>query len=144
MLAALGTCLPAHAAEAAPAASSDSGTMVDTPAFKLGWPEIKMPKLNWKPGWGGEADPTKPAAANPFTTAVERVSTASQQAMAGARNGWNQAFDKLRTTSTDAAPRSKEPEGPGFWARLFTPPEEPQQARTVSEFIAQDRPGTYR
>lgn len=134
----------ASSAAQSPVASSDP--MVDSPLFDIGWPKIELPKINWKPSWGnqqpGDAVAKKD---NPVSGALDKVANATKGAADGVRNVWGSAIDKLTPGGT--AKRNHQmasKEEPGFWARMFGPQPEPQGSQTVTEFLAQDRPGTTR
>ncbi len=137
--------MPAVCLAAEPVA--DSKPMVDSPLFQLGWPKMEMPKLSWKPWGNGEKTPTTTTPKeNPISGALDKVAGASRKAADGVRNAWGSAIRKIPSFGGEqnrSQPIAKS-EGPGFWARLFGPQEEPRGSETVSEFLAQERLGTTR
>lgn len=123
----------------------DESAMVDSSMFKLSWPKVQMPKFSWKQGAGEEEG--MPSAVtpegNPISRALDKVSDSSKRAANNVREAWGAAVEKLSFgggEETQVAQNDK----PGFWSRIFGPAEEPRQAETVQEFLAQERVGTTR
>lgn len=125
-------------------AASEESAMIDSPAFKIAWPKIEMPKFSWKPGFGGGDKGPAAARENPVSQTLDKVSSASKRAANGVRDAWGSAVSKLSFGGGQSAPNGGE-EKQGWLARMFGPSqEEPTGAETVQEFLAQDRPGTTR
>jgi hypothetical protein len=136
----------AHAAEeAAVAGAAEDPAMVDSSAFKLSWPKFEMPKFAWK---GDDKKETGDSAltpeGNPVSRALDKVSESSKNAATNVRNAWGAAMDKLPFGGEDDKKVVQKDEKPGFFARLFSPAEEPKESETVQEFLAQERVGTVR
>ncbi|QDT69557.1 hypothetical protein MalM25_24960 [Planctomycetes bacterium MalM25] len=130
---------------AATAAADGESAMVDSPLFKIGWPKVEMPKLSWKPGFGGgdkAATPGQPGG-NPISRALDKVATGSKDASDKVRNAWGSAMSSLPFGGDDTA-RTAKNDSPGFWSRLMTPAKEPEGSQTVQGFLAQERVGTRR
>lgn len=140
---------PAAATNALPAGQppvASNDPMVDSPLFDISWPKVEMPKINWKPSWGNK-EPASGVAKkdNPVSGALDKVANASKGAADGVRNAWGSAIGMLTPGGNSAAGNQVAArEEPGFWSRMFGPQPEPQGSQTVTEFLAQDRPGTTR
>ena len=129
-------------AEPAGETPSDDSAMVDSSMFKLSWPKVEMPKFSWKPGLGGGETPdAMTPEGNPVSRALDKVADSSKRAANNVRDAWGSAVSKLSFGGGDKATQTAQADKPGFWSRMFAP-EEPQEARTVQEFLAQDRVGT--
>ena len=109
-------------------------------------PEFKMPSMPW------QSSPTEPPAKakqqesngpNPVTQAVGQVSSATKRAGEGVQSAWNSTMSKLRPESQPEKRVAKREE-PGFWSRLFGAEEPSRGSETVTEFLAQERPGITR
>lgn len=121
---------------AAPASGEGQGWLMNSPLVNIGWPEIKMPKIQWNTAaTGGSEGPGF------IATQTSKFRTMASNAATKTRASWNTALDKLRWNKPATAGTKKEP---GFFARLLSPPQQPQGAETVAEFLAQDRPGTIK
>lgn len=138
----------------APVASVPTATvpaaepMVDSPLFNIGWPKVEMPKFSWKLPFG-DKDPNvapKAPSENPVSGALDSVASASKKAANKVRNVWGSAISKLTPGGdSPAGTQVAKDEGPGFWSRMFGPDPEPQGSQTVTQFLAQERPGkTYK
>lgn len=127
----------AATSDAAASTSGESkGWLMNSPLVNIGWPEIKMPKIQWNPmATGGAEGPGF------IATQTGKIRTMASNAASKTRASWNNTVDKLRWNKPAKSGGTKQP---GFFARLMTPPAEPQGAETVTEFLAQDRPGTIR
>lgn len=128
-------------------AEDDESAMVDSSAFKLTWPKLEMPKFSWKGDEAEEADNSAlTPEGNPISRAFDKVSESSKNAATNVRNAWGAAVDKLPFGGGDDAKvtKKKKEEKPGFFARLFSPAEEPRGSETMQEFLAQERVGTVR
>ncbi|MEQ8846483.1 hypothetical protein [Botrimarina sp.] len=134
---------PSDKAEAdtaeAPAETGDQ-PLLESPFFQVGWPKVELPKINWKPGFGGADEAPAGTGENPVSRALDRMATGSRNAADKVRSAWGSAIDALTPGGGEAQTAQKEP---GFWSRLLAP-EEPVGPRTTTEFLAQDRPGTTR
>lgn len=126
-------------------AAADDSAMVDSPLFKLGWPKVEMPKLSWKPGFGGGDKPATPGqpGGNPISRALDKVAAGSKSASDKVRNAWGSAMSSLPFGGEETT-RTAKSDSPGFWSRLLSPAEEPQGSQTVQGFLAQERVGTRR
>jgi len=141
---------PAGAADAETAAvdaAAEDPAMVDSSAFKLGWPKFEMPKFSWKGDKKEADDSALTPEGNPVSRALDKVSESSKNAANNVRNAWGAAMDKLPFGGDDDKGDKKvaqKDEKPGFFSRLFSPAEEPRGSETVQEFLAQERVGTVR
>lgn len=120
---------------ASDAEQESGGWLMSSPLVDVGWPEIKMPKVNWKPFSGTDAE------GQPKPNPIKRVTQATQGAFQRGRTAWNGAIDKMKIGPF----RSNKPEQPAnaepsFFAKMFGGEQEPQRSETVAEFIGQDRP----
>lgn len=116
------------------AEQESGGWLMSSPLVDVGWPKISMPKVNWKPFGGAEADgPPKPG---PLT----RMTQATQGAFQRGRTAWNNTIDKMKVGPFRSSKPAEAGEEPSFFAKMFGGGEEPQRAETVAEFIGQDRP----
>jgi hypothetical protein len=125
--------------------SERKGWMVDlTPPKRSWWPSL--PKRS-------EAQPAQPGMLSGATSGVK---SAGQKTAQATRNAWNSTSDFFRWGPTKAREEqyarvqqqrqqaAAEQKQPGYLARLFGAKAEPPGARTVPEFIAQERPGMSR
>lgn len=120
-----------------PAADEGSrGWMVTSPLANVSWPEVKMPKLHWKPGWGGGSGAD--AAGAPIAGPLDKVRTMTQGAAQRTRSAWNKTVERLKWRGDAGGGQ------PGFFARMFSPSPPEPGPQTVPEFLAQERPGTVR
>lgn len=120
---------------------ADGDALVDTSFFKVSWPKVQMPKIDWKPGFGLGGSGAQGSGENPVSRALDRVATGSRQAADRVRNAWGSTVGAL--TPGGGGSRQTADNEPGFWSRMFTP-EEPKRPLTTTEFVAQDRPGMSR
>ncbi|TWT77805.1 hypothetical protein Pla123a_16010 [Posidoniimonas polymericola] len=120
---------------ASEAEAKSGGWLMSSPLVDVGWPELKMPKVNWKPF--SATDPDAAPKPNPIT----RVTQATQGAFQRGRTAWNGAVEKMKIgpfrSSKPDQPADAEP---SFFAKMFGGQQEPQRSETVAEFIGQDRP----
>lgn len=132
-------------AEKPAAAAAEDSAMFDSSLFQVSWPKVEMPKLSWKPSFGGDqsAAAGKPGG-NPISRALDKVATGSKDASDKVRNAWGSAMNSLSMGGGDDTSRTAKTEGGGFWSRLMSPSEPPKQSETVQEFLAQERVGTRR
>ncbi|MEM9186243.1 MAG: hypothetical protein AAGB00_07065 [Planctomycetota bacterium] len=134
--------LPA-AQPSAPVEAADQGRkwMVTSPFGNLGWPEVKMPKMQWNPMFGGQESPDASQAAGP--NPLSRVKSMTQGVAQRTRAAWNKTVDRFKFRGQPSPrPGSALSNQPGFFARLFGPGEQPSDPQTVPQFLAQKRPGT--
>ncbi|MEM6331170.1 MAG: hypothetical protein AAF790_13095 [Planctomycetota bacterium] len=132
------TPYPAPGMPAAPEADGD-GWLMRSPFFNVGWPEIKMPKLAWKPMWG----PSEDGQPGFLATRVAKVKGAVAGAAQRTRLAWNKTVDRFKLSGGQPRAGGSGAGEPGFFARLFTP-EPPRGPLTTTEFLAQERPGAQR
>ncbi len=116
--------------------------MVDSPMFDISWPKVEMPKFSWKPSWGSGDDAMKAPSENPVSKALDSVGDASKSAASSVRNAWNSGIAKITPSSQPTSTQVAKSKEPGFWSRMFGGEPEPQGSQTVTEFLAQERPGT--
>ena len=126
-------------------AAAEGSPMLDSSLFQVSWPKVEMPKLAWKPSFGGGDKPSTPgkAGGNPISRALDKVAAGSKDASDKVRNAWGSAMNSLPFGGDDSA-RTAQNDSPGFWSRLMSPAESPKQSETVQEFLAQERVGTRR
>lgn len=129
---------PANAAADAPLADGENKWMITSPFANIGWPEIKMPEMNWKPWGGGQPADPKASASGPLTTVRNMTQSAAQRT----RSAWNSTVERFKFTGGAQRPAPGRDE-PGFFARMFGGAE-PEGPQTVPEFLAQERPGSVR
>lgn len=110
--------------------------MFTSPFANVSWPEIKMPKLKWKP-FGGAADPASPQATSQGSP-LSAMRGMSQNVAQRTRTAWNKTVDRLKWNKDT----SRQPKQPGFFARMFGSEEQNSGPQTVTQFLAQERPGT--
>ncbi len=127
-MAGLPTTGPAPAASAAgEEGEKPKGWLLSSPLVDVGWPEFKMPKLNWKTDQSVNKGPGP----------IERMTHATQGAMTRTRTAWNGAIDKMKIGPF----RPKDPNAePGFFAKLWHGQPEPERSDPMVGFIGQDRP----
>ncbi len=117
--------------------------MVDSPMFDISWPKVEMPKFSWKPSWGGgDQTATKAPSENPVSQALDKVGDASKSAADSVRNAWSSGIARITPSSQPSNTQVANNKEPGFWSRMFGPEPKPEGSRTVTEFLAQERPGT--
>ncbi|MEM6798426.1 MAG: hypothetical protein AAF589_02840 [Planctomycetota bacterium] len=124
-------------AEAAAEPETEGGDwLMTSPMVNVGWPEIKMPKVDWTPGWAK----TEPGQPGFLEGQMIKLKNAAQGAAQRTRTAWNKTVERMKIGGGgDSVPGQ-----PGFFARMFGASPEPQGAQTVQEFLAQERPGTQR
>lgn len=138
--------------------SERKGWMVDlTPPKRSWWPSL--PKRDKTPPSQTEmqtqlAPPSQPDQPGILSSATSGLKSAGQKTAQATRKTWNSTTNFFRWGPTKAREEqyarvqqqrqqaAAEQKEPGFFSKLFNPqPDEPQGARTVTEFIAQERPG---
>ncbi|MEN1681401.1 MAG: hypothetical protein AAGJ46_17600 [Planctomycetota bacterium] len=129
--------LPQATAPADGEGKGGRGWMVTSPLANVSWPEVKMPKLHWKPGWGGGASPE----ATPTVGPLDKVRTMTKGAAQRTRAAWNKTVEKLKWRSEPSPAGASQP---GFFSRMFSPSPQSSGPETVPEFLAQERPGSVR
>ena len=95
-----------------------AGWMVESPMAKVGWPEIKMPKMEFNPPWKSE-----PGEPNWFAKQATKARTAAHNAAEKTRTTWNTSLDKMKLAlpghADDSASQiASQDTKPGFWQRL--------------------------
>lgn len=119
---------------AAPA-EAEGNWLVKSPLLNVGWPKVEMPSMPWSQ----PAEGAVPTDGNFITRPLNKAADATKNFAQKTRTKWNQTIDKIKLPSM-TGPKTGNGE-PGFFAKLFTPVEEKQGAETVSQFLAQERPG---
>lgn len=156
VLAIIGQAAHAQEAKAATepttsAASDSESTMIDSPAFKIGWPKIEMPKFTWKPsfGAGSHSESSAPAdGSNAISRTLDKVADTSRRAASTVRNTWGSTLSSLPFVGGNsevnqvAKNQVAKNDNKGFWSNLFSTSEPDPGPQTVQEFLAQDRVGT--
>lgn len=108
--------------------------MITSPLANVAWPEIKMPRLHWKSGWGGDQGETT------GTGPLVRVRSLTQGAARRTRAAWNKTVERLKWRGDEGRPAGDQ----GFFARMLSPAPSDTGPRTVPEAIAQERPSLSR
>lgn len=98
-----------------------SSWMLSSPFANVAWPEIKMPKIEFRAPWSSaDGEPGW------IAQGVERVRSATRGAAARTRTAWNNTVDRMKFAwpGTGAADQAAIAQGdtetkPGFWQRWF-------------------------
>lgn len=136
---------PAEGGPALQAAATDTATdngeekdwMVTSPLGKIGWPEMKMPKLEFNPPWRKE-----PGEEGWFS----KARTGAKNAMTRTRTAWNDSIDKMKLAlpggdtpgETETTLVASKPDERSFWQRMIGPPPA-EQPDDVVELMARER-----
>lgn len=122
--------LSAQEAAGQTAEDESSGWLFSSPLVDVSWP-----KLNWK------TTPEDGAAEKPglFEGPMNKISSATRQAIGKTKARWNKTVDRLKLTSHQQPANRDGNTKPGFWQRMFTAPED-DGPLTTTEFLSQRRP----
>jgi hypothetical protein len=123
-------------------ADSSSNWLFTSPLANVTWPEIKMPKMEFRSPWGngkGEGEGW-------FTAPIAKAKTATQNAYGRTRTAWNDTVERMKFAlpggdrSANSAPQvaSKPNRGAGFWDRLMGKPDTSNEPDGVVEMMAQE------
>lgn len=132
---------PSQAEAPAPEAATptaESWTFTN-PFGTLKLPKPKMPQFQWRPAFS----PTPETSPGFLDGPVGRIKSATRGAAQRTRTAWNSTVEKLKFGGGQGSGGQPSSE-PGFFARMFGGDPEPEGARTVTEFLAQERPGAER
>src|SRR5690606_19006889 len=97
----------------------DRPWMITSPFANVTWPEIKMPKIDFRPPWKDEN-----GEGGWFTTPLTQVRAATRGAIDRTRSAWNSAVDRMKFAlpggDEESAPQVAEADrSPSFWQRVF-------------------------
>jgi hypothetical protein len=123
--------------------------MLSSPLAKVSWPRLNMPKPQWSSSAASsqEAEPNRNAwvetpPATPRRSPMQAMKDGTRSFGQSTRKAWDKTKGALTPGKPEKAPPSSRVargNKRSIWKRMFAEPTEPQQPRTVTEWMAQDR-----
>lgn len=132
-----GPALQAEAAEPAAEAGEEKDWMVTSPLGNIGWPELKMPKLEFNPPWRKEQGEEG---------WLSKAQSGAKNAMMRTRTAWNDSIDRMKLAlpggdnpvEAEAPMVASKPDDRSFWRRMMGPPPA-EQPDDVVELMAREQ-----
>jgi hypothetical protein len=118
----------------------DRPWMLSSPFANVSWPEIRMPKIEFRPPWGSEDDQENGGwIVTPFT----RARQATRGAIDRTRTAWNSAIDRMKFVlpggdEANSPQVAASDSGPNFWQRLFGDDDAKEEPNSVGDLMAKE------
>lgn len=133
------------------AADEQAPWMVKSPFAKVSWPEIKMPKVEFRAPWQGAAN----GEGGWFSAPLNKVRESARGAVDKTRLAWNKTVDRMKfpfsgggSPAEDISPQlASQSRELGFWERFLGPGESTNQtenSNSVVDMMAQEQGGETR
>jgi len=129
----------------------ESPLLLKSPFAKVSWPEIKMPKVEFRAPWQGASN----GEGGWFSAPLGKVRDGARGAVDKTRLAWNKTVERMKfpfsaggSPTEDISPQiASQSRELGFWERFLgpgEPPSETQNPSSVVDMMAQEQGGETR